>query len=78
MLFKGFQLGMLLQIAMGPVCLFIFQTASASGFAAAEAGAAVLVLFGLNLVIGTFWTDFLPSFSLSEKTGAGSASVRAS
>jgi threonine/homoserine/homoserine lactone efflux protein len=38
MVFKGFRFGMLLQIAVGPVCLFIFQTAASSGFAAAETG----------------------------------------
>ena len=35
---RGFRLGMLLQMAIGPICLFIFQTASLSGFLAAEKG----------------------------------------
>jgi len=114
MLFKGFRLGMLLQIAVGPVCLFIFQTAAGSGFLPAEigvlavalsdalyifaallgigaliekrpglkaalkyAGAVVLILFGLDLVVSTFWTGFLPAFSLSATAGAGSAFLRA-
>ncbi len=114
MLLKGFRLGMLLQIAVGPVCLFIFQTAAVSGFFAAQggvagvalidalyifaallgigtliekrpglktalkyAGAAVLILFGINLVVDTFWTGFLPALSLSDNAGAGSAFLRA-
>lgn len=114
MLFKGFRLGMLLQIAVGPVCLFIFQTAAVSGFLPAEsgviavaladalyifaallgvgaligkrpglkavlkyAGGAILILFGLNLVVSTFWEGFLPGLSLSKSAGAGSAFLRA-
>lgn len=114
MLFKGFRLGILLQIAVGPVCAFIFQTAAGSGFLPAEsgvaavalvdalyifaallgigaliekrpglktalkyAGAAVLILFGLDLIVGMFWTGFLPVFSLSATAGAGSAFLRA-
>ncbi len=114
MLFKGFRLGMLLQIAVGPVSLFIFQTAAASGFLPAlsgvvavalsdalyifaallgigtlinkrpglkavlkYAGAAVLILFGINLVVSTFWAGFLPGLSLSQSAGAGSAFLRA-
>lgn len=38
MILKGFRFGMLLQIAVGPVCLFIFQTAVASGFFVALIG----------------------------------------
>jgi threonine/homoserine/homoserine lactone efflux protein len=105
---------MLLQIAVGPVCLFIFQTAAISGFLPAGsgviavvlvdalfifaalagigaliekrpglkatlkyAGAAVLILFGLNLVIGSIWTGFLPALNLSETAGADSAFLRA-
>ena len=44
MIHKGFRFGMLLQIAVGPVCLFIFQTAIASGFLAAESGVLGVVL----------------------------------
>ena len=114
MLLKGFRLGMLLQIAVGPVCLFIFQTAAISGFLSAGggviavvlvdalyifaallgigaliekrpglkaalkyAGAVVLILFGINLVVSTFWTGFMPGLSLSDTAGAGSAFLRA-
>lgn len=35
MIFKGFRFGMLLQLAVGPVCLFVFSTAAGSGFAVA-------------------------------------------
>ncbi len=38
MLVKGFRFGMLLQFAVGPVALFIFQTALVSGFIAAATG----------------------------------------
>lgn len=37
LLWKGFRFGALLQAAVGPVCLFIFQTAASSGLWAAEA-----------------------------------------
>lgn len=38
MVWKGFRFGLLLQIAVGPICLFIFQTAAGSGFWMAEIG----------------------------------------
>lgn len=38
MFIKGFKFGMLLQLAIGPVCLFIFNTAVSSGFLFAEFG----------------------------------------
>ena len=44
MLFRGFRFGMLLQIAVGPVCLFIFHTAAAAGLIAALTGVAGVVL----------------------------------
>jgi|AGTN01.3.fsa_nt_gi Lysine efflux permease len=44
LLLKGFRLGMLLQIAVGPACLFIFQTAAASGFLPAESGVIAVAL----------------------------------
>ncbi len=43
-LFKGFRFGMLLQLAVGPVCLFVLQSASARGFWAAESAAAAATL----------------------------------
>jgi threonine/homoserine/homoserine lactone efflux protein len=38
MIYKGFKFGMLLQIAVGPIFLFIFQTAVSSGFTMAFIG----------------------------------------
>ncbi|MBN1531741.1 MAG: LysE family transporter [Spirochaetes bacterium] len=35
-LLRGFRFGMLLQLAVGPVCLFVFTMANREGFAAAE------------------------------------------
>ena len=58
MLLKGFRLGMLLQIAVGPVCAFIFQSAAAHGFWAAGAGvlgvalADALYIFAALLGVG--------------------------
>ncbi len=43
-LFKGFRFGMLLQLAVGPVCLFVLQSASAKGFWAAESAAMAATL----------------------------------
>lgn len=44
-LLHGFRFGMLLQLAVGPVCLFIFQTGSRLGYPAAAAG-----VLGVTLV----------------------------
>ncbi len=44
MVYKGFRFGMLLQIAVGPVCLFIIQTAAALGFWPAMSGVVGVVL----------------------------------
>ncbi len=49
MLLKGFKFGMLLQFAIGPVCVFIFQMASLNGFCIGEIG-----VFGVTLVDGLF------------------------
>jgi len=49
MLFKGFKFGMLLQFAIGPVCIFIFQMASLKGFYTAETG-----VLGVVLIDGIF------------------------
>ncbi|WP_088185760.1 LysE family transporter [Desulfosporosinus sp. FKA] len=40
MLFKGFKFGMILQLAIGPVCLFIFKMGGNKGFLLAELGVA--------------------------------------
>ena len=44
MIGKGFRFGMILQLAIGPVCLFIFQTAVSSGFWAGFSGVLGTVL----------------------------------
>lgn len=49
MILKGFKFGMLLQFAIGPVCLFIFQMASVKGFYIAETG-----VLGITLIDGFF------------------------
>lgn len=49
MILKGFKFGMLLQFAIGPVCLFIFQMASLKGFYIAETG-----VLGIALIDGFF------------------------
>lgn len=49
MIFKGFKFGMLLQFAVGPVCIFIFQMASLRGFYIAETG-----VLGVALIDGIF------------------------
>ncbi|AKA68811.1 LysE family translocator [Clostridium scatologenes] len=49
MIFKGFKFGMLLQFAIGPVCIFIFQIASSKGFYTAETG-----VLGATLIDGLF------------------------
>jgi len=48
MIFKGFKFGLLLQIAIGPVCFFIFQLAVINGFFVAMTGIlAVFIVDGL-------------------------------
>ncbi len=42
--FKGFSFGLLLQIAVGPLCIFIIKTALASGFLTAFAGVVAVTL----------------------------------
>jgi threonine/homoserine/homoserine lactone efflux protein len=43
-IFKGLRFGLLLQAAIGPVCLFVLKTAAESGVGAAEAGVAAVTL----------------------------------
>ena len=56
MVYKGFRFGMLLQFAIGPICIFIFQAASSSGFLIAETGvlgvALIDALYILASIIG--------------------------
>ncbi|MBW4838077.1 MAG: LysE family translocator [Paenibacillaceae bacterium] len=49
LLLRGFKFGMLLQLAVGPVCLFIFQTGSRQGYGAAATG-----VLGVTLVDAMF------------------------
>ncbi|MDR3669005.1 MAG: LysE family transporter, partial [Ignavibacteriaceae bacterium] len=37
-IFKGFKFGMLLQLAIGPICLFVFKLGGNKGFIGAEIG----------------------------------------
>lgn len=46
---KGFRFGMLLQLAVGPICLFIFQAAVSGGFIAGMSG-----VIGVTLVDGLY------------------------
>jgi len=64
MVLKGFRFGMILQIAVGPLCLFIFQTAVTSGFFTAMIGVLGVVIvdalyilaaiFGIGIIIGKY------------------------
>ncbi len=45
MILKGYRFGMILQIAVGPICLFIFQTAVSYGFSTALVG-----VLGITLI----------------------------
>lgn len=114
LLWKGFRFGPLLQAAVGPVCLFIFQTAASSGFWAAEAavlgvtladlfyvtaailgigalierswsarnifkylGAAVIILFGISSILGSFEINIIPGFGTLTGTNSESAFIKA-
>ena len=113
-IWRGFRFGALLQIAVGPVCLFIFQTAASSGFWAAEAavlgvtladlfyvtaailgigaliersssaknifkylGAAVIILFGISSILGSFEINIIPGFVTLTGTNSESAFIKA-
>lgn len=52
---KGFRFGMLLQLAIGPVCLFIFKTAAQQGFAAALPGVAAAALADTAQLLLALW-----------------------
>ncbi|WP_052098574.1 LysE family transporter [Paenibacillus stellifer] len=64
MLLRGFKFGLLLQLAVGPVCLFILGTASAKGFGAAEAA-----VLGVALVDGLYILAALSGISLLVSRG---------
>ncbi len=55
MVAKGFRFGMLLQIAVGPVCLLILQTAIADGFGTAERGVLAVVLVDAIFIFAAIW-----------------------
>lgn len=55
MLKKGFFFGMTLQFAVGPVCIFIFQTASFRGFLTAETAVLATVFFDLIFMLAAFF-----------------------
>lgn len=99
MIFKGFKFGMFLQIAVGPVSIFVFNMANRNGFFQAEIsafavtivdaiyillailgiasllekdkvkfifkmfGAIILVVFGINIILGVFGIEILPSLN---------------
>ena len=46
---------MLLQIAIGPVCLLILQTAISSGFATAESGVLAVALVDALFIFAAIW-----------------------
>jgi threonine/homoserine/homoserine lactone efflux protein len=108
MILKGFRFGMLLQIAVGPVCLFILNTSISKGFTEAMSGVAavslvdalfimaailgvaaileknksakvffkyfgalVLILFGLQTVLGVFGISILPDIDIFKNDNAG-------
>ncbi len=53
--FKGFKFGMLLQFAVGPLCIFIFQMASQKGFQSAFTGVlGVAIIDGLYILAAIF------------------------
>jgi threonine/homoserine/homoserine lactone efflux protein len=63
MILKGFRFGMLLQLAIGPVCIFIFQLASTKSFSEAAAG-----VLGVVMIDGLFiMAAILGMASLIEK-----------
>ena len=49
MFFKGFRFGLLLQLAVGPICLLVFNTAGNKGFSASS-----LAVFAITLVDGFY------------------------
>ena len=97
---SGLRFGMLLQIAIGPMCLMVFNTAKNAGFGVAMSlvlavalvdafyialasigvskllekdsvkkvfkvvGALVLILFGLNIILGVFGINLIPGLNL--------------
>lgn len=103
MIYKGFKFGMLLQLAVGPMCFMVFNTSTTHGFLTGLLlvlaivlidglyitlsgiglavilnkekikfiikifGCIVLVLFGLNIIMGVLDYSFLPNITLFKK-----------
>lgn len=55
MIIKGFKFGMLLQIAVGPICLFVFQTAVAHGFLAAMSSVVGVTFIDTLFILVAIW-----------------------
>ena len=51
-IFNGFKFGLLLQIAVGPVCFFILQLATVNGFLVAFTGVIAVFLLDALFVLG--------------------------
>ena len=49
-IFRGFKFVMILQIVIGPICIFIFQTACKYGFFMGEMGVLAAVL--VDIIVG--------------------------
>lgn len=54
-IFRGFKFGMILQIAIGPICIFIFQTACKYGFFMGEMGVLAAVLVDTIYILAAIW-----------------------
>lgn len=103
--FSGLKFGMLLQIAIGPMCLMVFNTAKNTGFRVAMSlvlaitlvdafyialasigvsrllendkvktsvrivGSLVLIIFGLNIILGVFGINIIPGLDLKPTSG---------
>lgn len=103
MILKGFKFGMLLQLAVGPMCLLVFNTSAKYGFLVGMSlvlaitlidllfitlsgmgigvilekeniktvikffGAAVLIVFGANMIANAFQLNILPNIQLFSK-----------
>ena len=55
MIWKGFRFGMLLQLAVGPMCLMVFQTAAAHGFVLAMPLVLAITLVDLVFICLSGW-----------------------
>lgn len=112
MILKGFRFGLLLQFAVGPMCLFVFHTATTYGFinglslvfaialidafyiglscvgvaaiinrkqvkaGVKLAGCLVLVLFGVNTIMGVFGRNLLPDIQLFSQVSSSSLFIK--